>query len=285
MAKVNPALLAKVKSLKLRVRGLVEGFLVGYHRSPFKGFSTEFSEHRAYVPGDDPRWIDWRATARSGSLKVKVFEEETNLVAYIALDASASADWAWETRVNLAGALAYLLHLQRDAFGLLVFDEKIRLFIKPGSGRVHLDEVLKTLARLEPSGKTRPEALLELAGLMRRTGLAAVISDMMFEPARLEAPLRALRWRKHEVLGLQVLPREAARPPRKPGLYVDAETGERVRYHPAQAAEAFRENLGRWLSEVKGLFLRLGAGYALVREDADLFKALAAFLEARGRRP
>ncbi len=285
MEKINPQLLAKVKSLKLRVRGLVEGFLVGYHRSPFKGFSTEFSEHRAYVPGDDPRRIDWKATARSGSVKVKEFQEETNLVAYIALDASASARWAWDTRLTLAGALAYLLHLQRDAAGLLVFDQQVRIAVRPGTGRVHLDRLLGIMTNLEPTGKTNPEVLLELAGAMKRTGLVALVSDLMFPPRALEAPLRALRWRKHHVLVFHVLPEEASEPPTRPGLYVDAESGRRVRFHPAQGAEAFRGNLRAWLSEVKGVCLRLGAGYTLVREDADLFLALAAFLDARGRRP
>jgi len=285
---IDPSELIKIKNFRLRVRGAVEGFLVGAHRSPYHGFSAEFSEHRAYTPGDDLRWLDWKALARTGRLYTKVFEEETNLRAYLMVDTSGSMAYGnkMEYSASLAGALAYLLHLQHDAVGLVPFSEGIGEVMPPRTGRVHLDALLARLAKLSPSGKTSPKrAFLELAGLARKRGLVILISDLMASPDEVMRGARAFRFRKHHLMVFHVLTREENQPPEKPGLYEDMETGQRVRFHPSTGADSYASAFGAWKTAIEAGLTDAGAEYHGLRTDTPLSRALSAFMAKRARMP
>ncbi len=285
---IDPSELLRIKNFKLRVRGAVEGFLVGTHKSPYHGFSAEFSEHRAYTPGDDLRWLDWKALARTGKLYTKVFEEETNLRAYLMVDTSGSMAYGnkVEYSASLAGALAYLLYLQNDAVGLVPFSEGTGEVIPPRTGRVHLDALLARLANLAPSGKTSPRrAFLELAGLAKKRGLVILISDLMASPEEVVSGARAFRFRKHHLMVFHVLTRDESRPPDKPGLYEDMETGHRVRFHPSRGAGSYTSAFDAWRKAIEAGLTDAGAEYHLLNTDTPLSRALSAFFSKRARLP
>src|SRR5713101_7785201 len=187
---LDPAEVARLGGIEIVAQGVVEGFLAGLHRSPFRGFSVEFTEHRAYQPGDEPRYLDWRILARTDRLFVKQFEEETNLRAMILLDASRSMAWrgaperltkrAYADR--LAAALALILLRQRDATGLVTFDEAVRdvvpARVKTGQWRRLVRGIVATP---DGHGTAAHEALRHITSLLARRGLVVVISDLLFE--------------------------------------------------------------------------------------------------------
>ncbi|MEO0210518.1 MAG: DUF58 domain-containing protein [candidate division WOR-3 bacterium] len=285
---LNPSELLRIKNFKLRVRGAVEGFLVGAHKSPYHGFSAEFSEHRAYAPGDDLRWLDWKALARTGRPFTKVFEEETNLRAYLMVDTSGSMAYGnkMEYSATLAGAMAYLLYLQRDAVGLVPFSDGVLEVIPPRTGRVHLESVLTKLSGLSPKGKTSPRvAFLELAGLAKKRGLVILISDLMASPDEITRGVRAFRFKKHHVIVFHILSPEETRAPERPGLYEDMETGQRVRFHPSSGAELYRRSLLNWKKAIEVGLLDAGAEYHAITTDTPLSRALSAFFTKRARMP
>ena len=284
----DPSELLRIRNFKLRVRGAVDGFLVGAHKSPYHGFSAEFSEHRAYTPGDDLRWLDWKALARTGRLYTKVFEEETNLRAYLMVDTSGSMAYGnkMEYATSLAGALAYLLYLQRDAVGLVPFSDSIGEVMPPRTGRVHLDTLLARLARLSPSGKTSPRrAFLELAGLAKKRGLVILISDLMASPDEVMRGARAFRFRKHHVMVFHLLTREESQAPERPGLYEDMETGQRVRFHPSTGSDTYIKAFHAWKTAIEAGLTDSGAEYHGLITDTPLSRALSAFFSKRARMP
>ena len=232
--RLNPADLAALGNLEFVAHSVVEGFLIGLHRSPHRGFSVEFAENRPYVPGDDVRHMDWRMYARSDRYYVKQYEEETNLRAYLAVDTSRSMDWTsapgrlvskLEYARLLTASLAYLLLRQGDAVGLLAFDDRIRVRVQPRGTRHHLGTLLASLARLRGSGTTDAGgAIREVALRMRRRGLVVLISDLLVGPDELGDLLFERPERGHatvhelprllELLDLRPLDLEQGRPHR-----------------------------------------------------------------------
>src|SRR5215218_7927971 len=194
---LDPAVLARLGTLELRARTIVEGFLSGLHRSPFKGFSVEFAEYRQYLPGDDLSTIDWKVYARSDRYYVKKFEEETNVDCHILLDVSASMGYGsrgitkLEGGSMLAASLAYLMHRQRDAVGLVAFDERIVSMLPTSARAGHLRTILGTLDRLQVGSRTDvSKPLHQLADTIAKRGLVILISDLLDEPARVAEGLR-----------------------------------------------------------------------------------------------
>lgn len=189
---LQPDVVARLANMELRARLVVEGFITGLHKSPYHGFSVEFAEHRQYMPSDDIRRIDWKIYGRTDRYYIKQYEEETNLKAYIILDASKSMDYASEKHLRkleyasyLAAALSYLLIEQRDAIGLTIFDEKIRQFLPPHSHKTYLEQILKELDHLEAANQTSTaKSLHEIAERIRRRGLIIVISDLFDDPVQ-----------------------------------------------------------------------------------------------------
>ena len=186
---LKPEVLAKLQGLDVKARLVVEGFLTGLHKSPYHGFSVEFAEYRQYMPGDEPKRVDWKVFARSDRYYVKEFEEETNLRAWILLDASSSMGYhsdgipKLEYASYLAASLAYLLLKQQDAVGLVLFDQAIRTYIPPRAMTSHLTTILQHLSKTKPGGKTDVSATFhELAEKIKRRGLIIVLSDLMDDP-------------------------------------------------------------------------------------------------------
>lgn len=238
---IDPLALMRIKSLQMRAKVVVEGFCSGLHRSPFHGFSVEFSEYRQYSPGDDPRYVDWRLYARSDRYYVKRFEDETNLRCHLLVDMSRSmgfgsseytkADYA----KTAAATLAYFLSLQRDAVGVLAFDEEITEHLPPRFRPGHLHRLMLSLER-PLAGKSTDLArpLERIAELVTKRGLIVLISDLLAPTAALRARLGYLRCRGHEVVVFRVLdPAEVAFDFREPAMFHDLESGRDLYVDPA----------------------------------------------------
>lgn len=211
---LDPKVLDRVEGLELKARLVVEGFISGLHRSPFRGFSVEFAEHREYVPGDDIRFLDWKVFGRSDRLTIKRYEDETNLEAHLVVDVSESMAYRGEgstyTKLDYArwaaAALGYLLTQQQDAVGLVLFDDQVRKTLPSGTNPVHLKTLLSTLDAAAPTGTTGVgRALKEVAEAIRRRGLVLLFSDLLDDEKAVADGLRHVRHRGHEVILFHVL--------------------------------------------------------------------------------
>ncbi len=279
--------------MELKARTIVEGFLSGLHRSPYKGFSVEFAEYRQYLPGDDLSRLDWKVYARTDRHYVRKYEEETNLECHLLLDQSASMAYRGTAPMSkleygsvLAGSLAFLMHRQRDAPGLVAFDDQIR-FRLPAAGRPgHLQALLLGLEHLEVGQRTnvgRP--LHELAEALVKRGLVVLISDLLDDPGRVINGLKHLKFRGSEVIVFQLLdPTELTFSFRSAATFKDVETAQEVVADPSQARASYLRALAA-LTQQYGRELR-GAGIDYVRIDTSqpLDFALLAYLSARARR-
>ena len=289
---LDPTIIARMGSMELRARTIVEGFLIGLHRSPYKGFSVEFSEYRQYMPGDDLSLIDWKVYARSDRYYVKKFEEETNLECHLMIDVSGSMGYGstgvtkQEYASYLTASLAYLMHRQHDAVGLMAFSDHVLNHLPVSARPEHLRRLLLTLDRLEPHGGSdlaRP--LNQLADTLSRRGMVVVISDLLDDPAAIVKGLRHLRFRGTDVLVFHVLdPAELTFPFDRVTRFEDLETGDEVVVVPSVVRESY-------LKEIRGLValyereLRLaGIDYYLVDTSRALDFALLSYLSARAQR-
>ncbi len=256
---LNPVFVSQLKNMELRARLIVEGFITGLHKSPYHGFSVEFAEHRPYNPGDELRHVDWKVYAKTDRHYVKQYEEETNLRHYVVLDTSPSMRYRHTAPLTkleygsyLAAALHFLMIRQRDASGLLAFDETIHTVRPPKSTQGYLRQLLATLQHLAdapPDGRRTSAAtvLSEVAERIARRSLVVVITDLFENVAEHEALLKALRhlrYRGHEVLVFHVLETETERRfrfPDVPMLFRDLETGEELTLQPAQLRQSYEE--------------------------------------------
>src|SRR5258707_1016663 len=231
-----PAVVARLGSLELKARTIVEGFLTGLHRSPFKGFSVEFAEYRQYIPGDDLSTIDWKVYARSDRHYVKKFEEETNLNCHVMLDVSGSMAYGsrgitkFEYGQCLAASLAYLMNRQRDAAGLAAFDEQIVTMLPASARPGHLNAMLVTLDRLQLGTQTNvSKPLHQLADSLSKRGMVVLISDLLDDPERVIRGLKHFRFRGTDVIVFHLLdPDELAFPFERATRFEDMETQDEV---------------------------------------------------------
>jgi uncharacterized protein (DUF58 family) len=290
---LDPAVIARLGTMELKARTVVEGFLSGLHRSPYKGFSVEFAEYRQYLPGDDLSTIDWKVYARSDRHYVKKYEEETNLECHLLLDVSASMAYRGAAPMSkleygsvLAASLAFLMHRQRDATGLIAFDERIAFRLPAGARPGHLHALLLALERLQPGTRSdvgRP--LHQLAEALVKRSLVVLISDLLDDPDPVIKGLRHLKFRGTDVVVFQVLdPNELTFPFRGASRFKDLESADEVTADP----ESLRAS---YLRELAGLTLRYdrelrGSGIDYVQLDTSqpLDFALLAYLSARARR-
>ncbi len=264
---LKPEVIRQIKRLDLRARFIVQGFLHGLHASPFHGFSVEFSEHRKYTPGDDPKDIDWLIYAKTDKYYVKKFEAETNVTGYLVMDLSRSMGYTYRQKLTkfdyavcLAAALAYLMIHQQDPVGLLTFDEKIRQSLAPKSRRKQLGDVLSLLANLRPQGKTDVAAsLAQVAAMLRHASLVMVFSDLLTDPDPIFQSLRRLRHAGHDVILFHVLDEaevqfpfdgvvELEEPESSSRLQVDAAS---FRHDYLSELEAFRQAYRRECSQTR----------------------------------
>jgi len=292
-ALLDPGALARLGNLELVARSAVEGFLRGLHRSPFKGSSVEFAEHRPYVLGDDIAHIDWRSYAKTDRYYLKEYEDETNLRATLILDCSASMAFGSGALTKfryaqcLAAALGFLMVRELDAVGLLLFDSTVRRFVPPKASAAHLAGLFGELERAEPAGETALAAVLRSAAeRVKRRGLAVVISDLLDDPREVLRGLARFRHRLCEVLVFQVIdPAELEFPFTNWTVFRDLEpTGLRVRLDARQIREAYRRNLGAHLAQLKQGCGSTSIHYALLDTRAPFDQALARYLAARGHR-
>lgn len=289
---LDPAILARLGSLELKARTVVEGFLSGLHRSPFKGFSVEFAEYRQYLPGDDLSTIDWKVYARSDRYYVKKFEEETNVDCHLLLDISASMGYGSRgvTKLRygsmLAAALAYLMNRQRDGVALTTFDDAIVTMLPPSARASHLRSLLVTLDRIELGRRTNVSKPLHLmADAIGKRGIVVLISDLLDDPARVVEGLRHFRFRGSDVVVFHLLdPAERSFPFERAARFRDIELGDELMAVPSIVRQEYLDALQR---AIDGYRRELGSGgvdYQLLETSTPLEFALMAYLSTRVKR-
>jgi uncharacterized protein (DUF58 family) len=288
---IDPGTLMRIKGLQMRARVAVQGFIKGIHRSPYHGFSVEFSEYREYSPGDDPRFLDWRLYARSDRYYVKRFEDETNLRCHIVLDTSRSMGYRSGSYTKgdyartAAATIAYFLSTQRDAVGLFTFEDQITDYLPPRHRPGHLRRLMAMLER-EPKGRATDLAapLEQIAATVRKRGLIILISDLLAATDLLRARLGYLKTRGHEVVVLRVLdPAELQFSFTKPGMFLDLESGREVYIDPETARTEYLRRFTAHAEKIERSCADLGIEYAQVATDQPLELVLFDFLKARMR--
>jgi uncharacterized protein (DUF58 family) len=280
-----PDVLAGIADLELVARIVVEGLVSGLHRSPFHGYSAEFSQYRRYRPGDDLKYVDWKLLARTDRVYTKQFRETTNLAASIVIDTSASMDFPagqvtkFRYAVIVAAALAYVIAGQGDAAGLVAADA----FLPPRSGRQHLRRLLALLGSLVPGGVwSGGEIVRRAADRLGRRGLLIVVSDFYDDEERLANELRRAQRMGHDVVQFQVLTRdEIALPYGRDAEFADLESGARLAVNPALARRDYRDAIAEFLERMRSRALAEGRRHTLVVTDTAPAHALRSFLLAR----
>lgn len=279
---IDPVAIMQIQSLTMRAKTIVEGFTAGLHRSPLHGFSVEFSEYRPYVPGDDPRNLDWKLMARTDRYYVKQYEDETNRRCYLAIDQSRSMAYGngritkAQYAQTLAATLAYFLHLQRDAVGVITCGADSSEFLPPLHRRGHLQQLMHVLEQPSEGRQTLlADGLTRLAGLSRRRGLVVLISDLLTEPESLDQPLGYLRGLGHQVLILRVLERgEIDLQLPSSSMVRDLETGRELYVDPEQAREGYRTRFQQHAQQLSDICQRRGVRLFTVTIDQPLDVAL-----------
>jgi uncharacterized protein (DUF58 family) len=289
---LDPAALMAIRNLELRARSVVEGFWHGLHRSPYHGFSVEFTEYRSYSPGDDPRYLDWKLVARTDRYFIKKFEDETNLRCHLLVDASRSMSFGSRgyTKADyartLAATLAWFLAQQGDATGLLTFDGEVREYLPARHRPGHLRQLMLALEKPTEGRATDLVApLRRMAELMRKRGLVVLISDLLAPITDLDAPLGLLTASGHEVIVFQVLdPAELDFSFTAAARFEDMETGRDLFLEPSLAKSDYQRRLGEHLEAVKATCQRLGITHFQLSSAQPLELALFDFLKARADR-
>jgi uncharacterized protein (DUF58 family) len=288
---LDPAVVARLGTLELKARTIVEGFLSGLHRSPFKGFSVEFAEYRQYIPGDALSTIDWKVYARSDRYYVKKYEEETTLDCHVMVDASGSMAYGstamtkFEYASCIAASLGYLMNRQRDAVGLTAFDEKIVAMLPASSRPGHLRTMLVTLDRLKPDHRTNvSKPLHQLADSLVKRGMVILISDLLDDPESVINGLRHFQFRGNDVIVFQVLdPDEVDFPFERPTRFEDLETNEEVMAVPGAVRAHYLKAIGALVERYRRELGAAGIDYQLLTTKQPLELALLAYLSTRAR--
>ncbi len=287
---LDPKTLNKVAGLELKARLIVEGFVSGQHKSPYKGSSVEFREHREYVPGDDIRFIDWKVYGKSDRYYIKEYEEETNLKAYVVVDTSKSMDFGSDGITKLeyakyvAASLCYLISQQQDASALVLWDDALRKFLPPGNNPLHQKGIFQSLSETEANGKTDVGALFhDIAERVRQKSLIIVLSDLFDDDRRgLMRGLRHMRFKGHDVIVFHVLDRaEIDFPFDRMTLFEGMETDDRLLADPKALRQAYLDEFQAFAHEVESGCLASGMDYVRLATDRPLDVALSSYLAAR----
>ena len=287
---LKPEVVRQIARLDLRAQFIVKGFLQGLHASPYQGFSVEFSEHRRYAHGDDPKDIDWLVYAKTDKHYVKKFEAETNITGYLVVDASESMAYTYRQEltkldysISLAAALCWLMVHQQDPCGLMVFDEKVRTSLPARSRRSQIGQVLSVLSKVAPAGQTDiARSLVQVAAMLRHRSLVMVFSDLLADPEPIHEALLRLRHGGHDVILFHVLDEaevrfpfegmvELTEPESRSKLVIDAEAA-RTGY--VEAVESFREAYRSWC-------FRAGVDYVPLDTSMQFDRALVEYLHNR----
>ena len=289
---LDPTVLAGISGLELVAHTVVDGFISGLHRSPDFGFSQEFAEYRSYNPGDDLRHVDWNVFARSEKMYLKRYEGETNCQLTILLDASRSMRFTshkidkLEYARYLTASLAYLASLQRDATGLIVFDDEVKQFVPPSTRQGQLARLLHAIEKAEPGTRTDyAKPFAHLREFLHRRGLIVCVSDFWQDPVEVIKTIVPLRFHGNEVVLFHLLDPEEIRPKLKlPVLMEDLETGDTIEVSPDFVRKEYPEKIDAHLEAMKSEARGNGLGYFLIDTSRPLDGALREYLAVRGGR-
>lgn len=290
---LDPAVLAGISGLDLVAKTVVDGFVSGLHRSPDFGFSQEFAEYRAYSPGDDLRHVDWNVFARTERAYLKRYRGETNTLLTVLLDASSSMNYSSHkiTKMDyarfVAASIFYLTtQTQRDAAGLIVFDDEVRSYIRASTRQGQLHRLLSGLENAEPSARTDyAKPLLHFQNFLRKRGMVVVISDFYESPEKIVHTIEPLRYHGNEVVLFHVLdPQELQPQLNEPVLLVDMETQESLEVTPEYGRDVYRSKMRSHIAELQDRTHSAGMGYHLLVSDRPLDDALREYLTLRQRR-
>ena len=289
---LKPDVVAKLANMELVARLVVEGFITGLHKSPYHGFSVEFAEHRQYMPGDEIRHIDWKIYGKTDRYYIKQFEEETNLKAYLVLDASKSMAYTSGGRMSkleyaafISAALAQLMVQQRDAVGLTIYDERIRTYMPPHATKSYLQEILRQLQLTEAGNKTgTANSLHTIAERIKRRGLVIILSDLFDKPSEIMTALRHFRHKKNEVIVMQILdPMERSFAFGRDAIFKDLETSEELMTQPWHIQKAYQEEMQKFLETYKKECRENNIDYVLLDTATPFDVALFEYLHKRQR--
>jgi uncharacterized protein (DUF58 family) len=287
---LDPAVLGALSGLDLVAKTVVDGFVAGLHRSADFGFSQEFAEYRAYTPGDDLRHVDWNVFARTERAYVKRYRGETNSLLTMLLDASNSMDFASHcvSKMNyarfLAAAICYLaIRKQRDAAGLLVFDDEVRNYIRPSMRHGQFHRLLAGLELAEPRARTNfDEPLRHLQAFLRRRGIVVILSDFYAAPQTIIRAIEPLRFHGNDVVLFHILdPKEIQPELGASALLVDLETRARIEVTAEYAAGEYSDRIARHIEALRDGARRAGMSYQLLVTDRPLDDALREYLTIR----
>ena len=289
---IDPASLMRIKSLSMRAKVVVEGFFSGLHRSPFHGFSVEFSEYRQYSPGDDLRYLDWRLFARSDRYYIKRFEDETNLRCHLLVDLSQSMGYGSgdynkaEYARTAAATLAYFLHRQRDAVGLFTFTEQVDQYLPARYRTGHLQRLMAGLhTAVSGTGTDLTNPLEYVASVLHKRGLIILISDLLAPVELLSSRLNFLTSRGHEVVVMRVLdPEEVLFNFRDPAMFQDVETSRDLYVDPQSVRTQYLQRFSEHEAQVKEICANLGVDFCRFTIDQPLELALFDFVNTRLQR-
>ena len=290
---LDPKVLAKVTKLELRARLVVEGFVSGMHRSPYRGYSVEFAQHREYVPGDDIRFLDWKILGKSDRFYIKEFEEETNLRAHLFVDQSESMAYGHEDGLTkfdygatAAAALAFLVQQQSDAVGLGLFDETVVRTVPPSNTRASLGNIFRCLEQASPSSKTSiGTALHELASAVPQRGLVMLFSDLFDRPEAVLKGLREISRRGHDVMMFHVLDRDEVEFPfERMTMFEGMEAMPELLADPRSLRDAYLQEIDAFQQEIRRGCLAQRIDYIKLVTDQPLDVVLSSYLAARAAR-
>lgn len=293
----QPEVLSRIDRLELRAQHVVEGFVSGMHKSPYKGFSVEFASHRPYVPGDDIRHIDWRVYGKADRFFIKEYEEETNMRVHLMLDGSASMGYPehpdtdrmtkWDYAATLAASLAHLLVHQQDGVGLTLFDTDIRKQLPVSTSRAALHGLVATIEQHKPSEKTEVKTLLpRLAGSLPSRGLVVILSDLLTDVNDLINGLQRLRYANHDVIVLHVMDHDELAFPFTDRIKFEGmeHVEQEVLTDPQSLRSSYLAAMEGFISEVRGACLNHRIDYSLISTAQRLDGALTTFLATRMHR-
>ncbi len=289
---LDPVVISKLKTLELRARMVVEGFKVGLHRSPYHGFSVEFSEHRPYMQGDALKNVDWKVYAKSEKYYIKQFEEETNLICNIFIDVSRSMNYKHTAKITkldyaktLAAALSYIMIDQQDSVGLAIYSDKIHSYLPPRSNRVYLKTILSALNQIEPGGATVTSKCLDsVSEKIKKRGLTIIISDFFDDMDSILTALKHIHYKKNEVIVFQILdPIEKNFGFGSDSIFVDLETGEQMTTQPHQIQKAYQQAMNEFMNKLKSECLNYGIEYNVIETTQPFDKALISYFAKRSR--
>ncbi len=289
---LEPEVISKLKTLDLKARFIVEGFMVGLHKSPYHGFSAEFSEHRPYMQGDSIKNIDWKVFAKRDKYFIKQFEEETNLISHIFLDVSKSMNYKssgsvtkLEYAITLAASLLYIIINQQDAAGLVVYSDVIQNYLPPKSNKIYMKKLFTELANVKPSGATNTsECLKSVLDKIKKRGLVIIISDFFDDPESVISAIKKFHYKKNEVIVFQIVdPAEKDFSFERDAVFKDLETGEEMTTLPYQIQKSYIEAFNEFTNKIKKECRSFGVEYNLISTADPFDKALFSYFTKRMR--